>query len=302
MTRIQDLPFDVWFLIVEHLNLADLHFANQAFTGMSSHTDVTSLTASQVTKILYQLLTANAADSTIGIKSDLSKWNHSYKPLSYEIFKDRGPFTYLSRMTKLKQNYIPISSSIARITLSATNRFSESFCPERYGGEPLNVISTRVHLHLPITPSPGCLTLHYGVDPQTCETTLDDVQQSSTSLLRTIGQEFHLSRVVWNWIQVISNKRGSRYKQTREVKEQELPLEWFDFLGGKIRVEVTFRKGFQVLPPNDLTPEEWSKASSFLKMTSISFDNVALPTAKSLLQLFPKEITTLQDEESCQSN
>jgi hypothetical protein len=216
------------------------------------------------------------------------------------------PFNYFSEMVGLRQHYIPISASTVGVTLSAINRQTNDYNPVEHGGEPLKLTSARVQLHSPYTTVPAeHVALQYGsVDPETCKTTLNDVQQSSRSLLRTIGQEFYLTRAVWTWTENIpKRKRVSFFSGPAQiVKEQELPLEWFEFLGGKIRVETTLRKGFQVLPLNDPTPEEWSKAWSVLRMTSICFENVALPTAKSLLQLFPKEITSLQDEESCQSN
>jgi hypothetical protein len=299
MSLIKKLPSDIWFLITEYLDLHGLIMISRSFAGIYLDVDIDLISASQATKILYRLIAQGTPQAEVSIRSDRKLWErphiHEYK------FKHRGRpckpvITNMTSDEFTPQQTFMMTSTNVKMNLSS-NSLHDVFYPAGHGGDPIEPASIRIQ-YFPVTCgniNDGDLLLNYSPNPETSANTLTlkDTQTTSNTSDRVIGQELQLSRAYLRWLEygppVLPNSRQPRQRQ---LKEQDLPLNWFKFLMNQIHVEVLFEKWSRHQNP---PPEEWVVASSELKAISITFEPFPLPTSKSLRKLFPPNKIDFQD-------
>jgi hypothetical protein len=93
-----DLVPDIWLLIVEYLNLTNLHTLSEAFANSRARTFFTAICARQAQIILKRLIGQGAADIMVQIRGN-GKEVFSNRPLECAV-----PF--YSGFQKVKVNFI----------------------------------------------------------------------------------------------------------------------------------------------------------------------------------------------------
>jgi hypothetical protein len=178
------------------------------------------------------------------------------------------------------------------MTLSSTDLLKESrehYIPVLHGAEPANLFHAAIYLSSE-SKDHDTLELHYHETVPRQGSVVQDTSYSCSLRDRKIRCDLQFKYAIW-----IGQDRS---------KEHDLPVSWFQWLGGGIDASVTFRKRYfddtgRGEPPS---LEEWAETQSYLRSISVVFRSIRLPTSSSLLRLIPAVIsepeTSPVDEQS----
>jgi hypothetical protein len=242
-----NLPLDIWFIIIEHLSLADLMSICNAFGSTAS--DASSITKRHAIKVISTML----ATGTVRIVLDFANNGPCYKfhlknPRAgqYRHRQDHGqirPCTgecynpWFPRTMGYTRTFQPntVDDTHTVMTLFANNgKTFEERCvrklrrrPNHEGPAEMIVLTADFSLSSLESNNYGALHLEFDTLSEDIDDTFKDTPNSPSHLTRTIAHCIPLRRASW----VDFNEQYNA-----------LPMDWFEFMGPGISALSTFSK------------------------------------------------------------
>ena len=302
MSPVNNLPCDIWFSIVETLDLLDLSRLHEVFNGICLDVDVPSIATRQATKELYRLFISGDNSMEMFIEMEPEDAANVERSLECELKAGLGYKTFFhpGRDTAATKSFFPIpSSNITRLSISATNLLQGGgfYDPHIRGAQHSEIWRTILSLSSPAeNPSPHSSQSHrdsvellYDADERRPSIGIDIRSHGADYKppgKRSLRQKLRLSSASWR-------PKGNRCETC------PLPRHWFNFLGDSVhasalleehpaKFRATFRRSGEPV---------FLLARYVIPAASISFHELSLPSARSLRRLFPPEVLNTETED-----
>ena len=274
MPPLTTLPSDLWFAIAEYLTVGDLFALYETFVGEFVFADVQTISMARANTLLYKFFTTSPMMVQYYVKS-----NANGLPLPCPQKRTFSP--YMHSPVKGDRCFASISESKVKLTITMSDLkngvtpYHSSF----FGQEPLEIWYVKVALHpdsyvLRSNESQHLELCFHNRDPPGYHQVKVEHHQPTFST-RTLTQNLHLGQAYW------VSQRGEQ--------NRELPASCFSFLGNCIHATATFTKRDSTMNPHS-SPRHWIASTSYFKSASMSFDDFALPSSKSLLRFLPPQV------------